>query len=79
MKWYGLVVLIFIALSALARERSIADDAVVNSIGMKLVRIEPGSFVMGSADGDWDECPAHAVTISRPFFLSVTEVTNAQY
>src|SRR5262249_45134158 len=28
---------------------------------------------------DWDEAPAHRVTISKPFFLGVTEVTNAQY
>ncbi|MFV1966547.1 MAG: SUMF1/EgtB/PvdO family nonheme iron enzyme, partial [Pirellulaceae bacterium] len=46
---------------------------------MKLVRIEPGSFMMGSTDGDWDERPAHKVTISRPFYMGVTEVTNAQY
>jgi len=51
-----------------------------NSIGMKLVRIEPGSFRMGQDgppadyqmnkhpakfdDADWDERPAHKVTIS---------------
>jgi formylglycine-generating enzyme required for sulfatase activity len=34
---------------------------------------------MGSADGDWDERPTHEVTISQPFLMGVTEVTNAQY
>jgi len=51
-----------------------------NSIGMKFVRIEPGSFMMGQGQGgDWDELPVHKVTISKPFYMSVTEVTNAQY
>jgi formylglycine-generating enzyme len=34
---------------------------------------------MGAEDGQWDELPAHPVTISRPFFMAATEVTNAQY
>ena len=44
-----------------------------------MVRIQPGSFQMGSDKGDWDETPVHSVTISRPFYVSTTEVTNAQY
>jgi formylglycine-generating enzyme required for sulfatase activity len=52
----------------------------VNGLGMRLVRIEPGSFLMGSPQGgDFDERPVHRVTISRPFYLGATEVTNAQY
>ncbi len=52
----------------------------VNSVGMKFVRIEPGSFLMGQKDGgDWDERPVHRVTITRSFWMAVTEVTNAQY
>jgi len=57
-----------------------------NSIGMKFVRIGPakspqaGSFTMGSAEGgDFDERPAHRVNITKPFYMAVTEVTNAQY
>jgi formylglycine-generating enzyme required for sulfatase activity len=48
---------------------------------MKLARIEPGSFLMGSTDGtgDEDEHPQHEVRITRPFYLGVTEVTQAQY
>jgi formylglycine-generating enzyme required for sulfatase activity len=68
--------------------------AFTNSIGMKLVRIEPGTFVMGfrqkrlddslysydyQKDGDADEQPAHKVTITRSFYMGVYEVTNAQY
>jgi formylglycine-generating enzyme required for sulfatase activity len=51
-----------------------------NSIGMKFVRIEPGSFMMGSPEGgDFDERPVHKVNITRPFYMGVIEVTNAQY
>jgi len=61
-----------------------------NSVGMKLVRIEDGAFLMGCGEAsprsqeewrsrDADESPAHRVRISRPFLLSSTEVTNAQY
>ncbi|MGH7587194.1 MAG: SUMF1/EgtB/PvdO family nonheme iron enzyme [Gemmatimonadota bacterium] len=65
-----------------------------NSIGMELVRIEPGTFTMGETNeipaamleemtyltrGDWDERPAHRVTISQPYWIGVTEVTLDQY
>jgi len=51
----------------------------VNSIGMKFVRIEPGSFTMGSQTGEWDEKTCRPVNITRPFYMAVTEVTNVQY
>ena len=62
---------------------------------MKLVRIEPGSFLMGStkdqidqlmrlfpdSQREWfdDEQPQHPVKITRPFFLGIHEVTQGQY
>jgi len=59
--------------------QAVAAETYTNSLGMRMVRIEPGAFMMGSADGNWDERPVHEVEIGRPFFLGVTEVTNAQY
>src|SRR5205807_1278227 len=61
-----------------------------NSLGMKMVRIEPGEFLMGTGTEpprerkdwetrDWDESPAHNVKISKAFYLGAFEVTNAQY
>jgi len=62
------------------RPSSPAPHKSVNSIGMEFVRVEPGDFSMGQEQGgDWDERPVHKVTISRPFYMAVTEVTNAQY
>jgi formylglycine-generating enzyme len=63
---------------------------VTNSVGMKLVRIAPGTFTMGAgteppksidlwSKRDYDESPAHKVRIIQPFYLGATEVTNAQY
>lgn len=50
-----------------------------NTIGMKFVRIEPGTFLMGSHDGDLDERPVHPVKITNPFHMGVTVVTNREY
>ena len=54
-----------------------------NSLGMDFVLIEPGTFTMGSPANEkgrqvW-EGPAHSVTITRPFYLSVYPVTQGQY
>lgn len=51
--------------------------AVVNSLGMKFVRIPAGTFQMGSTAGQTDERPVHEVTISESFYLSEFEVTQA--
>ncbi|MCX5677393.1 MAG: formylglycine-generating enzyme family protein [Planctomycetota bacterium] len=52
-------------------------------VTMRLVLIRPGKFVMGSPDSeqgrDGNEGPQHEVTISKPFYLGVTEVTQPQY
>ena len=56
-----------------------AVDAVTNSIGVDLVLVEAGSFVMGSEGGDFDEKPLHRVTVTYDFYMAATEVTNAQY
>ncbi|OHB75961.1 MAG: hypothetical protein A2Z25_15280 [Planctomycetes bacterium RBG_16_55_9] len=56
-----------------------------NSIGMKLVWISPGEFMMGSPpsekyrDSSDDEGPQHQVHISRGFWMGQTEVTQHQY
>jgi formylglycine-generating enzyme required for sulfatase activity len=55
----------------------------VNSIGMKLVLIPAGEFLMGSPDSDPEadpaEKPQHLVRITRPFLLGKYPVTQAEY
>jgi len=54
-----------------------------NGVTMKLVLIRPGKFVMGSPDSEKGreskEGPQHEVVIAKPFYMGVTEVTQAQY
>ena len=47
--------------------------------GMEFVLIEPGTFQMGSNDGDDYEKPVHGVRITKPFYLGKYEVTQRQY
>jgi len=58
---------------------SLGAEVVTNSIGMKLIEIPAGEFLMGQADGYWDQRPVHKVKISRAFRMSETEVTAGQY
>lgn len=52
-------------------------------VTMTFVRIPPGTFRMGSPEGEegrWtNEGPAHEVTVTRPFWLAETECTQAQW
>ena len=82
-----LTILVIFLLMVMSQSRAAAKlpsaqthDTFVNSIGIKLVRIEPGTFLMGQEKGgDWDERPVHKVNISKPFYIGVTELTNSQY
>jgi len=61
------------------RAETLAQPPITNSIGIKLTLIPAGTFMMGSEDGSDDEKPVHEVRITKPFYLGVTEVTNAQW
>jgi len=54
-----------------------------NSIGMKLVPIPAGEFLMGSPESDKDapedEKPPHRVRITRPFYMGAYVVTQEEY
>ncbi|MEO1996380.1 MAG: formylglycine-generating enzyme family protein [Planctomycetaceae bacterium] len=59
-------------------------DPIMNSVGMVLVPIPDGKFKMGSQQKkkwgqDTHESPQHQVEITKPFYLSVCEVTQQQY
>jgi formylglycine-generating enzyme required for sulfatase activity len=70
--------------------KSIKVTYAVNSIGMRLVRIEPGSFVMG-LNGELSKevgpihplggpmYVQHRVRLTKPYYLGAFEVTNKQY
>jgi eukaryotic-like serine/threonine-protein kinase len=60
-----------------------AVKTVVNSLGMVLVRVPPGEFLMGSADADPtarpEEKPQHLVRLKKSFYLGAYEVTVGQF
>ena len=45
----------------------------------QFILIQPGTFLMGSADGASDERPVHAVNITKAFYLQKTEATQSQW
>jgi formylglycine-generating enzyme required for sulfatase activity len=59
-----------------------AGKEIGNSIGMKLVLIPAGKFVMGSPANEIERQSGeeqHEVAITRPFYLGVHTVTQGQY
>src|SRR5512139_3964665 len=56
----------------------------VNSQGMRLVRVEPGTFQMGLTPqlmrqtGFRDQA-GHRVTLTKPYYLGACEVSNREY
>jgi uncharacterized protein (TIGR02996 family) len=61
----------------------VPTPTLTNSVGVQLALIPAGVFRMGSPDTEAerseDEGPVHEVTITRPFFLGVYPVTQAEY
>jgi formylglycine-generating enzyme required for sulfatase activity len=63
-------------------EETGSSPEIVNSIGMKLVLIRAGEFLMGSSDGEEGHDHVeqqHRVRITKPFYLQTTEVTQGQW
>ena len=56
---------------------------IINSIGMRLARIPAGDFMMGTPASEKGSTPAeqpqHLVKFMRPFYLSIYEVTQAEF
>ena len=57
-------------------------DRFTNSLGMEFVRIEPGSFMMGSPEDEPkrdDDEKQHRVTLTKGFYMGTMEVTVADW
>lgn len=55
---------------------------ITNSVGVELVLIRPGTFIMGSPateKGRYDDELQHSVQISLPFYLGIYPVTQRQW
>jgi len=65
-------------------EAAVNTKPIRNQIGIEMVWIPPGKFLMGSTngsnvDGHHDEQPVHQVTINYSFYMGKCEVTQAQW
>ena len=53
----------------------------VSGVEFTMVKVEPGTFMMGAIEGDVEvtnnEKPVHQVTLTKPFYMAQTEVTQA--
>jgi formylglycine-generating enzyme required for sulfatase activity len=60
-----------------------APKAITSTLGLKLVLIPAGEFLMGAPESEPGinprEGPQHRVRITRPFYLGATEVTVGQF
>ena len=68
-------------LCLVAMEAPASLDVVVNSLGMRMVFVPAGRFRMGTPPGEphrQDEEFPHRVTLTRPFRMAATEVTQAR-
>jgi formylglycine-generating enzyme required for sulfatase activity len=55
---------------------------VINTLGMKLLLIPAGTFTMGSPASEkhrYDGETQHQVTLSKPFYMGRTEVTQGEW
>ena len=59
-----------------------AQSELTNSLGMRFIRIRPGTFMMGSSSdepGRSNDETRHRVKLTRRFYIQSTEVTVAQF
>ncbi len=48
----------------------------VGGVAFKMIKVQAGTFKMGSTTGESDEQPVHSVTISKDYYIGETEVTQ---
>ena len=82
LSFFSVVLVLFQLLALLHPAKAQAPKEITNSIGVKLVLIPKGTFMMGSPEsekGRYENETQHEVTISKDYYLGVYEVTQAQY
>ena len=52
---------------------------IADGVSLTMIGVEPGSFMMGSENGNDNEKPVHRVTLTQPYYLGETEVTQARW
>ena len=78
MRWEAWIIGVVIVLGCGVALAEPGPEVLENSIGIKLKLLPAGTFTMGQPGGDTAETP-HRVTLTKPFYMGVHEVTNAQW
>jgi formylglycine-generating enzyme required for sulfatase activity len=80
---FAVVVAVALASTSSGRaSESPGGGIVTNSLGMRMILVAPGSFLMGSPPGEplrQEEEVPHRVTLTRAFRIAATEVTQKQW
>ena len=68
---------------SLPKGKKLATLSLGNGVTMKFVKIPAGKFIMSSPESEKGRLPREGaqriVTISKPFYMSITEVTQSQW
>ncbi len=75
-----LCIILVVGLSSPAHCQPLKE--ISNTVGMKLIRINPGTFAMGLQNGSPGRSEAevlHEIAITEPYYLGVSEVTQESY
>ena len=84
----SILVVTAVGLSMAAGAQSLSGRGLTNSLGMEWVRVSPGTFMMGigrdpkladTGTEDYDEQPAHQVTLTRAFYMLRDKVSQEHY
>lgn len=59
-----------------ADDNAEVKEYTVGGVTFKMIRVEAGTFRMGSTSGGSSEQPVHSVTISKDYYIGETEVTQ---
>lgn len=80
---FGLAMPVLYILYRSQQAQPTPEQSGAQALRPSMIRLPAGSFLMGSAPqdkaADNDEKPQHRVTLTHPFFISESEVTQAQY
>ncbi|MFA4987599.1 MAG: SUMF1/EgtB/PvdO family nonheme iron enzyme, partial [Candidatus Brocadiia bacterium] len=71
---------VWLSLSPVRTDWTVSEvEEIVKKTPLRMVGVPAGEFQMGCEPNDSDGSPGHRVIVGRPFFIGVTEVTQAQY
>lgn len=69
---------LFVVINLSAQTQQVYIENAGCDLNMKMIRVEGGTFQMGSNEGEIDEKPVHSVNLSS-YYIAECEITQAQW